>query len=73
MQLREINSQRYYDADSGTYFEFLMRPANLEDAQQMIQTDMECHLNRYPSDAYLDGRERLVLRLGIVDPPAPEP
>jgi hypothetical protein len=67
MKLRKIDSRRFCDDETGTYFEFpLETPASVKDAEAMVQADMECHLSNHPQDGYLDGRERKVFRLGRI-------
>jgi len=71
MKLRRIDSQHYYDEESDTHFDLpALRLDNAEQAEAMIQKDLEEFLRRNPSGKYF-GTRRLVLEIGHVDPPPP--
>jgi hypothetical protein len=71
MRLRKINSQRYCDDETGTYFDFCF-PLTPETALELIQMDFECFLARGGEAANYHGTERLVGNVGKRKPP-PKP
>lgn len=71
MKLRKIDSHRFCDDDTGTYFQFPIINLSQEEAEEWIRADIECYLGQYPSENYF-GTERLVLKLGRIDMPPSE-
>jgi hypothetical protein len=68
MKLRKIDSHRYCDDETGTYFQFPLFDLSQQEAEKWIRADMECFLGQYPSEDYF-GTDRLILELGRSVPP----
>ena len=69
MKLRRIDMQNYVDDETGTYFYLPLHDVdNFEQAEAMIQMDIDCYLGQYPAEDYW-GTRRTVLPIVHLDPP----
>ena len=63
MRLRKINSRRYCDDETGTYFDFHF-DVTPEKAKELIETDLRCFLLNGGLLENYHGTERWVVNLG---------
>jgi len=68
MKLRKLDPQHYYDEETGTHFDLpLLMHDNFEQAEAMIQMDVNCFFSRCPEGKYW-GARRTVLPISYIPP-----
>jgi len=72
MKLRKINSQRYCDGETGTYFD-LSEEMSPEQAREQIEAYRRNFLNNGGIEEDYYGAIHLVFRTGKKPPPPPKP